>query len=38
MVKEMSVEEKLDLVKRNTEEVLGEDELKKLLKGLEKGK
>jgi len=34
MAKELSVEERLDLIKRNTDEVLGEDELKKLLKGI----
>ncbi|MEK6758077.1 MAG: tyrosine--tRNA ligase [Nanoarchaeota archaeon] len=30
--KNLSVEEKLELIKRNTEEIIGEDELKKLLK------
>lgn len=32
MVKELSAEEKFELIKRNTEEILGEDELKELLK------
>jgi len=34
--KEMSVEEKFDLIKRNTEEIIGEDELKSLLASGEK--
>lgn len=32
MVKELSIEEKFNLIKRNTEEIIGEDELKELLK------
>jgi tyrosyl-tRNA synthetase len=32
----MSVEEKLELIKRNTVEIIGEDDLKKLLKGKKK--
>jgi tyrosyl-tRNA synthetase len=32
MAKEMSVDEKLKLIKRNTEEIVSEDELKKILK------
>lgn len=31
--KELSVEQKLELIKRNTTEIIGEDELKKLLEG-----
>lgn len=34
--KEMSVEEKLELIKRNTEEIIGEEELVELLKNGEK--
>ncbi|MEM4181597.1 MAG: tyrosine--tRNA ligase [Candidatus Pacearchaeota archaeon] len=33
--KELSVEEKFNLIKRNTEEILGEDDLKELLKNKE---
>ncbi len=36
MVKELSAEEKFELIKRNTEEILGEDELKEMLKKGEK--
>ena len=32
MTKSLSVEEKFELIKRNTEEIIGESELKKLLK------
>jgi len=34
----MDVEERMNLVKRNTEEIIGEDELRKLLKGILKGR
>jgi len=33
MVKDMSIEERFELIKRNTEEIIGEEDLKKLLKG-----
>lgn len=36
MTKELSPEEKFNLIKRNTEEILGEDELKELIKNSEK--
>lgn len=36
MVKEMSVEQRLALIKRNTEEIIGEEELAELLKNGEK--
>lgn len=36
--KELSVEEKMDLIRRNTEEVIGEEELKELLENNEKVK
>ena len=32
MVKEMSVDEKLELIKRNIEEIIGENELREILK------
>ena len=32
----MNTEEKLELIKRNTEEIIGEDELKQLLEAGEK--
>jgi tyrosyl-tRNA synthetase len=35
-MKELSVEEKFDLIRRNTEEILGEEELKNLMKNGEK--
>jgi tyrosyl-tRNA synthetase len=36
MVKKLSAEERFDLIKRNTEEIIGEEELKKMLKDGEK--